>query len=134
MRVKVSSMTRNSDISTPQGYFDSLQQRLQAIPGKQQAARPSAARRLVPYMAYAASLALLVAVGGFILRKTVASPQEEVYEGSYYSYLAQSLDPDGGLVDLPRDYSLSEEDIVQYLVDEGVSLDYLNVTNYEKAH
>lgn len=126
-------MTRNNDISTPQGYFDSLQQRLQAIPGKQQAVRPTVARRLMPYMAYAASLALLVAVGGFILRKT-AVPLEEVPEGSYYSYLAQSLDPDGGLADLSRDYSLSEEDIVQYLVDEGISLDYLNALNYEKAH
>lgn len=126
-------MTRNNDISTPQGYFDSLQQRLQAIPGKQQAGRPTVARRLMPYMAYAASLALLVAVGGFILRKT-AVPLEEVPEGSYYSYLAQSLDPDGGLVDLPREYGLSEEEIVQYLVDEGVSLEYLNETNDEKAY
>lgn len=127
-------MTRNNDISTPQGYFDSLQQRLQAIPGKQQAGRPTVARRLMPYMAYAASLALLVAAGGFILRKTAAAPQAEVSEGSYYSYLAQSLDPDGGLVDLPREYGLSEEEIVQYLVDEGISLDYLNALNYEKAH
>ncbi len=125
-------MTRNNDISTPQGYFDSLQQRLQAIPGKQQ--RPSAVRRLMPYMAYAASLALLVAAGGFILRKTTAAPQPELSDLSYYSYLAQSLDPDGGLAEIPQEYGLSEEDIVQYLVNEGVSLDYLNETEYEKDY
>lgn len=134
IRVKESSMTRNNDIITPEGYFDSLQQRLQAIPGKQQAAqRPSAVRRLMPYVAYAASLALLVAVGNFILRKS-AAPAVETTEWSYYSYLAQSLDPDCGLMEMQELTALSEDDIVRYLVEEGVSLDFINEANYEEGY
>ncbi|MBQ1912167.1 MAG: hypothetical protein II171_01245 [Bacteroidales bacterium] len=122
-------MSRNNDIFTPEGYFEALQQNLQAIPAKAQA-RPAAAVRLAPWLAVAASLALLVSVGLFSFRKT-AAPAEEWTDWGYLSYLAQSLDPDGVLMEMEQPGELEDEDIIQYLLNEGISVDYLNETNYE---
>lgn len=123
-------MSRNNDIFTPDGYFEALQQKLQTIPAQAAQKRPAAEVRLMPYLAYAAALALLVSVGLFTFRKT-AAPLDEMTESGYMSYLAQSLDPDGFVMDLQEDATLEQEDIIQYLVSEGISIEYLNETNYE---
>ena len=117
-------MTKKNDISVPQGYFDDLQQRLQAIPAGQ--SRPTTWQRVSPWLAYAASLALLVSLGNFVLRKAAAPvAEEEETDWAYTSYLASALDPDGLLMDLPETGSAQEEDIVNYLVNEGIPLEYL---------
>lgn len=124
-------MSRKNDIFTPDGYFEALQQQLQTIPAQAAAQkRPAAEVRLVPYLAFAAALALLVSVGLFGFRKT-AAPLDEMTESGYMAYLAQSLDPDGFVMDLQADATLDQEDIIQYLVSEGISIEYLNETNYE---
>ena len=112
-------MTKHSDIKVPEGYFQDLQQRLQAIP--EQAQSPRGIARLAPYFAYAASIAVLALVGSFILRKTAVSTQEESpAQWSYVSYLAQSLDPDCATFDWteePLESGLSLEEIAYY--EEG---------------
>ena len=71
-------------------------------------------------------------MGNFILRKTAVSTEEEsVSEWSYRSYLAQSLDPDGAMCEWPE-YTLEEEDIVNYLVHEGLTLD--EIYGYEEDY
>lgn len=118
-------MTDKNDIRVPEGYFQDLQARLQEIPE-----RPSAKARIAPYLAYAASLVALVAVGNFILGKTAVSQEEESFlDGPYLSYLAQSLDPDGAVCELPE-YSIEDDDIVNYLVDEGLTLE--EIYGYEE--
>lgn len=77
MESKQSVMKNKSSYSVPEGYFENLQQRLSAIP--EQHPRRTTVRRLTPYLALAASFALIVAVGTAVLRKTVppvASEQE----------------------------------------------------------
>ena len=88
-------MVRKNDISTPTGYFEDLQGRLNEIPGRKQR---TGARLFAPWMAIAASMLVAVLIGNFILRKT-AVPEEEDASWDYISYLAQSLDPDGVLDD-----------------------------------
>ena len=124
-------MTKHNDIQVPEGYFQDLQQRLQAIPA-QQAQSHRGIVRLAPYFAYAASLAILALAGTFILRKTTVSTQEEsIAQWSYVSYLAQSLDPDCATFDWTEE-TLEQDDIVNYLVDEGLTLE--EIAYYEEAY
>ena len=124
-------MTRHSDIQVPEGYFQDLQQRLQSIP-EQQAQSPRGIHRLAPYFAYAASIAILALVGNFILRRTAVSNQEEsIAQWSYVSYLAQSLDPDCATFEWEED-AVEENDIVNYLVDEGLTLE--EIAYYEEDY
>jgi len=87
-------MTEMNDIKTPDGYFQDLQERLQAIPAGA-AAKPTLFQRVAPALAYAASLLVLVMLGNFIFRSAAAAAPEEEEDWAYVAYLAQSLDPDG---------------------------------------
>lgn len=129
-------MTRKSDISTPEGYFEDLQERLSAIPRQQEVSKPSTViRRFTPYLAYAASLLILVSVGTFVLRKATPAPQvEQVQEDpywDYYAYLSDALDPDG-YYEFTEVDDLSNEDIVNYLLASNVSLEQLAMS-YEEG-
>lgn len=126
-------MTKKSDISTPEGYFEDLQQRLKAIPATAPAREPSKVRRFAPYLAYAASLALLVAVGNFILRKSTTPAVAEDPYWDYIAYLSDALDPDGYWEEgLSPEASLSNEDIVNFLLAENISLEQL--VSYEEGY
>ena len=123
-------MVRKSDISTPEGYFDDLQERLSQIP--RQKNRPGMVRLLAPYAAIAASMVLAVLIGNFILRRT-AAPAEEDAGWEYISYLAQSLDPDGILPPLESE-PLTGGDIAAFLIEEGISVEQLNAYYDEEAY
>lgn len=129
-------MTRKSDISTPEGYFENLQERLSAIPRKQEVSKPAATiRRFTPYLAYAASLLILLSVGTFVLRKTTVAPevqqaQEDPY-WDYYAYLSGALDPDG-YFEYTEIEDLSDEDIINYLLASNLSLEQIAMS-YEEG-
>lgn len=114
-------MTKRNDISTPEGYFQDLQMRLQEIPTRE--TRPTAVKLAAPWLAYAASIAVLAVVGTFVLRQS-AAPEETDTGWDYISYLAQSLDPDG-LIELVETEDLSDEDIIHFLVADNLSLEQL---------
>jgi len=126
-------MTGKNDITVPEGYFQELRTRLEAIPAQGSVARRGFVRRVTPYLAYAASLAVLVAVGNFILRRT-AAPAEEDTGWDYISYLAQSLDPDGLMAEIGDTYELTGDDIYQYLVEGDLSLEQLETLHYEEGY
>ena len=128
-------MNKRNDISTPEGYFENLQQRLSEIPARP--ARVSTVRRLAPYAAVAASFLLIVMAGNFILGRT-AAPAADDDTWTYVSYLADALDPDGAIpdesyYDWEDEESLSAEDIVNYLVADGISVEHLNYLSYEEG-
>ncbi len=123
-------MTKRNDISVPSGYFESLEGKLNAIPRKEM--RPTMFQRVSPWMAYAASLAILAMLGTFILRKSaVSASDDDVYSWDYISYLAGSLDPDGQ-IELEETESLSDEDIMSYLLASNLSLE--EVLSYEESY
>ena len=130
-------MTRKNDISTPEGYFEDLQNRLSEIPARKQPVSPI--RRFAPYFAYAASLLVAVMLGNAILHRT-AEPAVEDDGWTYVSYLADALDPDGvTLYDEAEWYDdeesyLSEEDIINYLIADGISVEHLNYVSYEEGY
>ena len=123
-------MTKRNDISVPNGYFQDLEQRLQGIPSRE--VKPTVIQRVSPWVAYAASLAVLVAVGNFIFgRAQEQAAEEEGWE--YVSYLSQSLDPDGQ-IELMEASSLSEDEIVSYLLASNLSVEQLELLNHEEAY
>jgi len=124
-------MTKRNSISVPDGYFQNLEQRLQQIPNQRvNSDTPHGIRRLAPYVAYAASLAMLLALGNLIFRQPAAT---EEYGWDYVSYLTRSLDPDG-LVELKETEELSDDEIRSYLLASNVSIEQLNYVNNEEAY
>ena len=122
-------MTKRNDISVPQDYFQNLEQRLSRIP--QQEVRPTTLQKVSPWLAYAASLASLATVGGFVFRKA-AAPVQEDYSWDYISYLSRSVDPDG-VVELEENVELTEDDIVNFLLaDNSISVELIAEANYEE--
>ena len=131
-------MSKRNDIKLPEGYFENLQVRLSEIPARP--ARVSTVRRLAPYVAVAASFLVIVMIGNFVLGRTAAPAEDDTW--TYVSYLADALDPDGGvpmdMVDyyLPAEENdgLSAEDIMNYLLADGVSVEYLAYLSYEEGY
>ena len=95
-------MSKRNDIFTPEGYFENLQSRLSEIPA--QPARVSSVRRLAPYVAIAASFLVIVMLGNFVLGRTASPAEDDTW--TYVSYLADALDPDGGVPMDMADYYL----------------------------
>ena len=130
-------MSKRNDIFTPEGYFENLQQRLSEIPARP--ARVGTVRRLAPYVAVAASFLLIVMIGNFVLGRTTAPVEDDTW--TYVSYLADALDPDGGVPMDMADYylmdeeseGLSAEDIMNYLVADGISVEHLAYLSYEEG-
>ena len=127
-------MNRKNDIRTPEGYFGELQERLLEIPARTQ--RVSPVRRIAPYFAYAASLLVAVMLGNALLRKTSAPAEDDGW--TYVSYLADALDPDGAVLYddawTSEEEGLSEEDIINYLIADGISVEHLNYVSYEEGY
>ena len=131
-------MSKRNDIKLPEGYFENLQVSLSEIPARP--ARVSTVRRLAPYVAVAASFLVIVMIGNFVLGRTAAPAEDDTW--TYVSYLADALDPDGGvpmdMVDyyLPAEENdgLSAEDIMNYLLADGVSVEYLAYLSYEEGY
>ena len=131
-------MSKRNDIITPEGYFENLQARLSEIPARP--ARVSTVRRLAPYVAVAASFLVIVMIGNFVLGRTTAPVEDDTW--TYVSYLADALDPDGATLMDTYDYywdeeeqeGLSAEDIVEYLLADGISVEHLAYLSYEEGY
>ena len=124
-------MTKKNDISVPEGYFENLEQSLGRIP--RQEVRPTVLQKVSPWLAYAASLAILATLGNFIFRQSSAAPAWEDEDWDYISYLSRSLDPDG-MIELKEDEQLTQEDIMNYLLASNISVEQLEQTNYEEDY
>jgi hypothetical protein len=131
-------MSKRNDIITPEGYFENLQNRLSEIPARP--VRVSTVHRLMPYVAVAASFLVIVMIGNFVLGKTASPAEDDTW--TYVSYLADALDPDGGVPMDMADYyigdeeseGLSAEDIMNYLLADGISVEHLAYLRYEEGY
>jgi len=97
-------MSDNKDIRVPEGYFEDLRARLRRIPEEnpvEKVAEEAPRRiRILPYLAYAASLLALVAVGNFVLRKTAPAAEGDV--------------------------TAENEEIIEYLIEGGTTVEHLD--------
>ncbi len=127
---------RNS-FSAPEGYFEDLKLRLSAIPSTGRSGfgvseETSLWTRVKPYLALAACFLIAVTVGTAILNKTTPEPDES---DAYTEFLLSGVLPsetardefylleyeDSSLLDS----EISEEDIINYLIESGVSYEAL---------
>ena len=117
--------------------------RLSQIPEQQQVqetpqARVSRWAKITPYFALVACFAFAIVAGRFILDKTVAQPEEDyvtleqLYSADLLPYTSQYalFDEDYYQGD-DYSYEITEEDIINYLINTNVPLNYIGQTLYE---
>lgn len=127
---------RRMPYEVPSGYFESLQERLAAIPAQHPLEQTAGKvvkitfwQRVSPYVALAACFIMAVVLGNFFLSRQPAV-MEDVSLQEYQQYLYSDLMPvtnpyamfDDSYVE---DDSPSEDDIVNYLISSGVSSDMI---------
>ena len=130
--------------TTPDGYFDFLQMRLSQIPEQQQVqetpqVRVSRWAKITPYFALVACFAFAIVAGRFILDKTVSQPEEDyvtleqLYSADLLPYTSQYalFDEDYYYEGDDYSYEITEEDIINYLINTNVPLNYIGQTLYE---
>lgn len=106
----------------PEGYFVGLNARLDAIPALGRTVSPM--QRMKPYLALAACFLGILLVGNAILSSTAdKSSANDLYNEFAYARLIQSaeyLQADGTEQD-----TISDEDVVNYLIDSGASAELI---------
>ncbi|MBO7366883.1 MAG: hypothetical protein J6U28_09345 [Bacteroidales bacterium] len=122
--------------NVPEGYFDQLQKRLEAIPSEHPVVQTPAVTvplwtRVRPYVALAACLVMAFFVGNFFLGRNQAPAESELFMQDYY-YMADLIpvtNPysiyDDSPMELYTPESSSEDDVIQYLISSGTSVDYI---------
>lgn len=110
----------------PDGYFDGLRSRLGSIP-KAGEPKPGVWAGMRPYLALAASFAAIVLIGNAVLRDTVKSPSSDPFLGEdSYADIISITNPeilyDESEFDMEE---LSDEDIINYLIESGVRTEHL---------
>lgn len=122
---------KNRMYNVPSGYFESLQTRLSAIPAMEEEAesRVTVWTRVRPVIALAASFAILLTCGTLILSKTAGNVKMNDMEFLEFAYAMTPITEPYSIYDASLAESLytesSEEDIVNYLIETGVSINQL---------
>ena len=122
--------------NVPEGYFDQLQKRLEAIPSQHPVVQTPAVTvrlwtRVRPYVALAACMMMAFFVGNFFLgRNHLPTEAEQVMQDYYYmADLIPVTNPyaiyDDAPMELYSPESSSEDDVVEYLLSSGTSVDYI---------
>ena len=119
----------------PDGYFEGLQKRLEAIPSEHTKVSTPAVTvplwtRIRPYVALAACMLMAFVVGDFFLgRNSAPAPAEFGLEDYYMADLVPVTNPyaiyDDAPMELYTPESSSEDDVLQYLISSGTSVDYI---------
>ena len=129
-------MNRNNNIySVPEGYFAQLQDRLCDIPVQSRKmsshAEPvSMWDKVRPYLALAACFVMAFRLGNFILGDVSGQPQDELsLQDIRVAGLIPVTDPYSIYDDVPdfseEDETVSDTDVVEYLISSGASVDYI---------
>ena len=118
-------MKQNPHI-TPEGYFSDLKTRLRSIPEAQEV--PTGWQRVRPHLAMAAAFIAIVAVGTAILRSTAGNPAVANPDSMSQYELAQLVDA------FEQEEAMSEpseEEIIEYLISTGVTIENIEANETE---
>jgi hypothetical protein len=121
---------RKCPYSVPEGYFESLKER--AVTYSKPAPAPvfQFKRILTTAVSMAAMFVLMVTAGTFLLENT--TPEEDLTQEDYIvfsdGYFGLEMYDDGGLSEQYADASISDEDIVEYLIYTGVSEELIELS------
>ena len=117
--------------SVPEGYFESLRDRLESIPGKDgKVAPPTLWMRVKPYAALAACFLAALVAGKLILNRTSgradkADPFFDQYGELFYSDLIPVTLPESIFYDEESADDISNDDIINYLIESGTTAEQL---------
>lgn len=121
--------------NVPEGYFEQLQKRLEAIPSQHPEVKAPVVTvplwtRVRPYVALAACMLMAFVVGNFFLgRNQVPASDELALQDYYMADLIPVTNPYAIYDDAPMDLyvpeSSSEDDVLEYLISSGTSIDYI---------
>lgn len=117
---KISNCSGKASCNVPEGYFEDLRTRLEAIPSGG-VPRRGVLRRLEPYLDLAACFAAMVIAGNLVLRRTAvpADGTEDWGEAAYAEFIHFSYPDDlPEVLSMDRD-TITEEDVVNYLIATG---------------
>jgi hypothetical protein len=124
--------------NTPDGYFDYLQMRLSEIPERQQAetvpeVKVSRWAKVAPYFALVACFVAILVTGRYVIDKTTVPAQNDNYLTMENLYSADLVPYTSQYALFDEDYfqqtgyssEVSEEDIINYLIDSYLPLNYI---------
>ena len=131
--------------NTPDGYFDFLQMRLSEIPLQQQTesvpeVKVSRWAKVAPYFALVACFMAIVVTGRYVINKTTvpAASSEEyltmenLYGADLMPYTSQyALFDETSFEEAAYMNTVSEEDIINYLIDTNMPLSYIGMALME---
>lgn len=113
--------------NVPESYFNDLKTRLDGIPGTN-AGNVGVMRRLKPYLALAACFLAIMCVGNLVLRNTANRDMA----GDYYNEAAyadlMTMPEDAFHAVLSAQDTISDEDVVNYLISSGTSAELIEYT------
>ena len=121
---------RKCPYSVPEGYFESLKER--AVKYSKPAPAPvfQFKRILTTAVSMAAMFVLMVTAGTFLLENT--TPEEDLTQEDYIvfsdGYFGLEMYDDDGLSEQYADASVSDDDIVEYLIYTGVSEELIELS------
>ena len=119
--------TRKPEFRVPDGYFDKLKARLEEIPAKE--VQVTMWQKIRPYLALAASFLIMLGVGTGILKMTTGlnvSDDDQFYYELGYADLIPVTYADPSLYESEEADEISSEDIEDYLIATGVSIEKIN--------
>lgn len=119
---KIFNDSGKAPFAVPEGYFKNLQERLEAIPSiKGQSV--SHAQRIRPYLALAACFLAAVLVGNAVLRSTATdAATHDLFNEISLADLIPVTQPDEVFMTIaPEQDSISEDDVINYLITSGTS-------------
>ena len=117
--------------TVPDGYFETF---------KSEASKPMVRKidfrtRIAPYAAMAAVFIFMVTAGTFLLERSI--PEYHMTEEDYIMFsdnfmtsIAYEMEYGSAIAEA----ELSEEDIINYLLADGISVEHLNYLSYEAGY
>lgn len=108
--------------SVPEGYFSTLNERLEQIPN-----RVSPLNRVKPYLMMAACFASAVLIGGAVMRLSLGEEEQMSEFSQFYAESIIPLTDPYSYFELPEETSDIDdgEAALEYLIDGQISLDEL---------
>lgn len=124
---------RRRPYSVPSGYFEGLQERLMSIPQEHglplesEVHHPGIWMRIRPFVALAASFALILAIGSVVLHRPFEDVDDSTYEQLLFADMIPHVDPYSE--DFQDDTELTSDELLEYLMCSNVQPYSQDMTN-----
>lgn len=125
-------MMVNKDIRLPDGYFEDLKGRLSALPYRSSSVKRNAIHSLAPYLAIAACMVIGLVLGNLVLPKPAYPEMQADYESMLVADVLRDAVYYDNFMGEETAEGVSDDDIIEYLVGSGMSVEQFNFEEYEQ--